>query len=138
MAQVVTRQLLDDLDGSEADETVTFGVDNVAYEIDLSSDHARELRDELARFLAKARRLGRFSVGGSVGTARRSTSSNGAGHSREQTQAIRSWAEQNGFSVSKRGRISSQVQEAFDAAHQSSAAPAVSVPAYHSEIHGWA
>ena len=48
MAQKVQVLLVDDLDGSEATETVSFGLDGVSYEIDLSSGNAGELRNELA------------------------------------------------------------------------------------------
>ena len=40
--------LEDDLDGSVADETVTFALDGVTYEIDLNAKNAGELRDALA------------------------------------------------------------------------------------------
>jgi hypothetical protein len=36
MAQKITVELQDDLDGGPADETVRFGVDSAEYEIDLS------------------------------------------------------------------------------------------------------
>ena len=47
MAQKVQVLLVDDLDGSEATETVTFGLDGVSYEIDLSSGNASKLRKDL-------------------------------------------------------------------------------------------
>jgi len=49
MAQKVQTLFIDDLDGSEADGTVRFGLDGTEYEIDLNARHARELRDALAR-----------------------------------------------------------------------------------------
>ena len=45
MAQRVNIVLEDDLDGTDADETVTFALDGVGYEIDLSSANAATLRD---------------------------------------------------------------------------------------------
>ena len=45
MAQKVQVLLVDDIDGSEATETVSFGLDGVAYEIDLSSGNAGQLRN---------------------------------------------------------------------------------------------
>ena len=39
--------LEDDLDGGPADETVTFALDGVSYEIDLSSSNAGRLRESL-------------------------------------------------------------------------------------------
>ena len=54
MAQQVSVTLVDDLDGSEAAETVSFGLDGRAYEIDLSVDNAARLRDAIAPFVAAA------------------------------------------------------------------------------------
>ena len=50
--------LADDLDGSEAEETVEFGLDGAFYEIDLSEDNAERLRDALAEYVEHARRSG--------------------------------------------------------------------------------
>jgi len=58
MAQRVQVQMVDDLDGSEASQTVPFSLDGVTYEIDLSEENASALRDELARYVASARRIG--------------------------------------------------------------------------------
>ena len=46
MAQKVTVELEDDLDGGPADETVRFGVDGSEYEIDLSTKNAAAFRRE--------------------------------------------------------------------------------------------
>lgn len=117
MAQKVTVTLVDDLDGGTAEETVEFGVDGVAYEIDLSADNAVHLRDALAGYVAHARKAGsgqqRRRGGG--GQARRSAGS-GSGRAavdREQNQAIREWARKNGMNVSDRGRIPAEVLEAY-------------------------
>ena len=56
MAQKVQVLLVDDLDGSEATETVSFGLDGVSYEIDLSSGNAGGLRNELAHYVDHARK----------------------------------------------------------------------------------
>ena len=47
MAQKVNVILVDDIDGSDAAETVSFGLDGTQYEIDLNSGHAQELREQL-------------------------------------------------------------------------------------------
>ena len=57
MAQKVQTLYVDDLDGSEADGTIRFGLDGTEYEIDLNANHAQELRDVLARYLAAGRRV---------------------------------------------------------------------------------
>lgn len=109
MAQRVQIILEDDVDGSAADETVTFGLDGVTYEIDLSADNARKLREELAPYIGHARRSG-----GRRASGVRSSSSSSA---KRDLADVRQWARQNGHQVSDRGRISAEVQAAYDKAH---------------------
>jgi hypothetical protein len=59
MAQKVTVELEDDLDGGPADETVRFGFDGSDYEIDLSNRNAAKFRRQLEPFIDHARRAGR-------------------------------------------------------------------------------
>ncbi len=108
MAQKVQVLLVDDLDGGTADETVTFGLDGVSYEIDLSSGNAQELRNELARYVEHARKT-------MPGPARRRRARSGAG--RQQSAAIREWAKQHGMKISERGRIPTEILAEYDAAH---------------------
>jgi Lsr2 len=118
MAQKVQVLLVDDLDGGTADETVTFSLDGVAYEIDLTADHAAELRESFSRWVGHARRTGSGSGSRGGRQARGSGQSrrSGASSSGEAT-AIREWARQNGHEVSERGRISADVRAAYEAAH---------------------
>lgn len=115
MAQKVTVQLVDDLDGTASDDisTVTFGLDGASYEIDLTEANAGNLRTTLEDFVAVARRSG--------GRVKRGTPSAAKAvpftANREQAQAIREWARRNGFGVSDRGRIPANVIEAFETAH---------------------
>ena len=113
MAQKVTVQLVDDLDGSVAEETVEFGLDGVSYQIDLSSVNAEKIRDLLGDYVAHARR--------GSGVRRRSAAaavrSRSAAVDREQNQAIREWARKRGLKVSERGRISAEVLEAYHQAN---------------------
>jgi len=110
MAQKVQVLLVDDIDGGNADETVTFGLDGVTYEIDLTAGHATELRDALAQWVGHARKVGGRTAGRSAAPRGRRSSSGDA-------QAIREWAKENGHKVSERGRISADVKSAYDAAH---------------------
>lgn len=109
MAKRVQVILEDDLDGSPADETVTFGLDGVTYEIDLSAANAAKLRDGLAGWVGHATRVG----------GRRATSSGGAKRNRSGRDlgAVREWARKNGHQVSDRGRISAEVLAAYDKAN---------------------
>ena len=107
MAQKVNIVLVDDLDGSEASETVSFALDGTSYEIDLNDKNAKALRAALASYVGHARKAGGTRRG------RRSGSSNLGPSSKE----IRDWARSNGYEVSDRGRVSAEIRQAFDAAH---------------------
>ncbi|GGM83637.1 Lsr2 family protein [Longimycelium tulufanense] len=120
MAQKVTVQLIDDLDGGTAAETVTFALDGVTYEIDLSETNAGILREALAEFVAAARRAG----GTANGTGRRRPSSTITPPARrEELQAIREWARAHGHTVSDRGRISAEIMNAYRNRDQAAAQP---------------
>src|SRR6476659_8365395 len=96
MAQKVHIVLEDDLDGSDATQTVTFGLDGTSYEIDLNDKNAGALRDALATYVGHGRKV----TGSRRG--RRSTASTSTGHSAKE---IRDWARSNGRKVPERGRI---------------------------------
>jgi hypothetical protein len=113
VAQKVQVVLVDDLDGGPADETVTFSLDGVSYEIDLTHDNAAALRDALAPYVGHGRR---------VGGPRRSTSSRSSGRSSSGSggtdpAVIREWARSQGLEVNERGRISAELRAKYDAAH---------------------
>ena len=113
MAQKVQVVLIDDIDGGDADETVTFALDGVTYEIDLNTDNAAKLRDAFALWVGNARRVS----GRAPSTRGASRSSGRRSSGGEDTAAIREWAKENGHEVSERGRISAAVREAYAAAH---------------------
>ena len=97
-------ELVDDLDGGTADEHVTFGLDGVGYEIDLSAAHAAELREAFASWIGFAHKVGRARVTRTrVDTAVDPT-------------AVRAWARATGVEVSPRGRIPGAIVEQFRAA----------------------
>lgn len=102
MAQRVSVTLVDDLDGSEAAETVNFGLDGNNYEIDLSEQNAKELRTRLEDFVAHARKV----------SGRRKAKKSG-----HNTSEVRAWAKDNGFEVSSRGVIPVSIVQAYEAAH---------------------
>ena len=105
MAQKVTVELTDDIDGTEAAETVAFRVDGTAYEIDLSTKNAAKLRQDIGRYIEHARRA----TGG-----RRSGR---PGRDRHFSSAVREWAKQQGIQVSERGRIPASVVSQYEKAH---------------------
>jgi len=107
MAQKVHYSLVDDLDGSAADQTVKFGLDGAEYQIDLSSANADKLRNLLAPYVGQGRRIG----------GRRSVSRRSGRDGSSETAQIREWAKANGHKVSDRGRIPAPVVEAYRQAH---------------------
>ena len=125
MAQKVQVLLVDDIDGGTAEETVTFALDGVSYEIDLTAEHAAELRESFSRWVGHGRKVGSGSGSGSGrGSGRQNRAAAGGGASRRSASsssgdatAIREWARENGHEVSERGRISAEVRKAYDAAH---------------------
>lgn len=110
MAQHVDVVLVDDIDGSPADETVTFAVDGISCEIDLTSSNADRLREGLSEWLQNARRVSGARKRGNRATTKQS--SVGASNS-----TIREWARANGHEVSVRGRVKAEVVEALNAAN---------------------
>ncbi len=111
MARQTQVLLVDDIDGGTAVETVTFSLDGVSYEIDLTAEHARELRDGFGQWVGHARRLpGRTASRPARAGVRRSGGASDA-------TAIREWARENGHNVSERGRISAGIKSAYEAAH---------------------
>ncbi|RVW06645.1 histone-like nucleoid-structuring protein Lsr2 [Rhodococcus spongiicola] len=114
MAKKVIETLIDDVDpDTTADETVEFGLDGVAYEIDLSSENAARLREELDMWVSHARKVTSRRRGGRGGT--RAGSRGGA--DREHSAKVREWAKNQGLNVSTRGRISAEITEAYNQAH---------------------
>lgn len=108
MAQKVNIILVDDIDGSDADQTITFGLDGTSYEIDLNDAHAAALRDALSGYVGHARKV----TGAGPRRGRRS-----APASANNTKDVREWARSQGMEVSERGRVSATIQEAYAAAH---------------------
>ena len=107
MAQKVKIILIDDLDGGEADETVKFGIDGTQYEIDLSSAHAEELRSTLSSYVSGGRRESQPKQRQTAPAARN-----------QEAAQIREWAKSNGYNVSSRGRVNSEIIEAYRAAQR--------------------
>ena len=105
VAQRVVVTLSDDIDGGEASETVTFGLDGKSYEIDLNRENAKKLRMSLAPYVRAGRKRSR------------------SGRTYQHTSvapdpaAVRAWARSNGFEVPPRGRIPKKVYDAFNEAH---------------------
>src|SRR2546421_887842 len=111
VARKVEVQLIDDLDGSKAEESIKFALDGINYEIDLSKKNATKLRAGLEPFIGVAQKLGRTPSPRAGVRGRGSTS---ARSDREQNQAIREWAQRKDLEVSPRGRISRSIIEQYE------------------------
>jgi hypothetical protein len=103
---VTTTTYTDDLDGSAAASTVTFGWDGTSYEIDLSKSNQRAFEKAIRPYVDAGRRI--------RGTRNRAASRSASKH---DLSGVRAWAEANGLEVSARGRIAQRVLEAYEAAH---------------------
>ncbi|MCT9006261.1 histone-like nucleoid-structuring protein Lsr2 [Streptomyces sp. NPDC054766] len=110
MAQKVQVLLVDDLDGGEADESVTFALDGKTYEIDLTTANADKLRGLLDPYVKGGRRTGGRASGGR-GKAR--AASGGS----QDTALIRAWAKENGYEVNDRGRVPATIREEYEKAN---------------------
>ena len=105
MTRKINVAVEDDLDGGPADETVRFGVGGTDYEIDLSTANAAAFRKKLAPFTGHARKAGR-------GQRRLARSAAG----REHSSDVRTWAKDQGITISDRGRIPASVIAQYQAA----------------------
>ncbi|WP_309130344.1 Lsr2 family protein [Brevibacterium sp.] len=110
MAREMRLVLTDDLDGSEASETVRFSIDQGTYELELSSENAEKLRETFAPYVERARR-----VADSGGSGRRGGSRSSGSASKRNTTKIRKWAQANGYQLGDRGRIPAEIVEAYEA-----------------------
>jgi hypothetical protein len=108
LARKIHVQLIDDISGEDAQETLRFSLDGADYEIDLAEENAAGLRAALAPFIARGRR---------VRSASGSRSARTVPSSRGETRKIREWAMTNGYSPNSRGRISQDIKKAYDDAH---------------------
>jgi Lsr2 len=107
MARQMVETQVDDLDGSPAAETVSFGLDGQTYELDLSKRNAAALRRALDRYIGAAQGGGGKKPRGSRA---RGTSDGSRGYDIAQ---LREWAGANQIQVPARGRIPQTVVEQF-------------------------
>ena len=109
VAQKVQTLFVDDIDGSDAEGTVRFGLDGTDYEIDLNSEHAQALRDALTGYISAGR-------GAAGGARRQARSSRKAPANGVNTTEIREWAKAQGMEVKDRGRVPAELVVKFKAA----------------------
>jgi hypothetical protein len=100
----------DDIDGSEAQGTVKFGLAGADYEIDLNTANTEKLRNAVQPYVAAGRK-----VGGKT-TPRGSRASSRSG--RPSPAAVRQWAKEQGIAVKDKGRVPDELIVRFQAAGQ--------------------
>ncbi|WET76435.1 Lsr2 family protein [Amycolatopsis sp. QT-25] len=113
MAQKVSVQIVDDLDGGEATQTVPFALDGVLYEIDLSDENAQALREELERYVEAGTRTGGRKLRVAAGQSTAEHGRAAASTDRERNRQVRAWASANGYAIAGRGRVPHEIYEAF-------------------------
>lgn len=109
MASIVSVVVSDDIDGSSNAETISFGLEGITYEIDLSDKNRAKLDKALAPYIEHSRRVSRV--------RQRTGASGQRGRSNDNNMLIRAWARDEGLPVSERGRISADVIRQYEAAH---------------------
>ena len=109
MAQKTVVTLEDDIDGSEAGGTVTFALNGVQYELDLSGKNHDKLLKAFEPYVSGGRKVRTGAARSSRGTA--------PAPKRHDQSAVREWARAEGMKVSERGRIPADVLAKYEAAH---------------------
>lgn len=111
MAKETLVRLTDDIDGSDAVESITFAIRGTEYEIDLNAKNAAALDKALDKFVGAGRKTAAINRNGRTPRRKRPATSRSAAE-------VRNWARENGYELSDRGRIPTEISEAFDAADQ--------------------
>lgn len=117
--------LVDDLDGTTAAETIPFAFEGKTYSVDLSSGNAERFREFMQTYIAASKGARRQVVTRPAkrevepaksakvrGTARV------AHRRRADARAIRLWAQEQGLEVPSRGIVPREVREAYEKAHR--------------------
>lgn len=104
MAKKIVTYLIDDIDGSDAVDTINFSIDGANYEIDLNEKNAAALRADFDKWIKSARRT----------SGRRTRRAAAPAGTKSDAGKIRRWARENGYEVSERGRISAEIRAAYE------------------------
>lgn len=110
MAEEIIKRLIDDLDGTDADEKVIFGLDGQWLEIDLTTKNASALRKALEKYVGAARRHY------DSGAPRRGRPVGSKAPAREyDIGQLREWAAKNNITVAPRGRVAQSIVDQYKA-----------------------
>jgi len=111
MAKTVITRIVDDLDGSNGAETISFGYRGTNYEIDLGKRNASAFDKLMKPYVDGGRKVTAARSG------RRASSNGRRSRSASDLAAIREWARAQGYAVSDRGRIWANIMDAYHASH---------------------
>lgn len=118
MAREVLIRMTDDLDRSKtADEAIELGIDGHIYVIDLTTAHAKELRELLEPYLSSAHERAKWPKSARVKSEPPPPRSTTAATDKQTRREIRDWARQNGHDVKDRGYLPTEIVEAYSKAH---------------------
>jgi hypothetical protein len=120
MAKETLVRLIDDIDGSEAAESVAFSLRGTDYEIDLNDKHVAAIDKALAKFVASARTVSGAPAKAARVSARPRKRASAKAPVTVDNGSLREWAHANGYEVGARGRIPLVVREAYAAASEGS------------------
>jgi hypothetical protein len=116
VARKVVVELVDDIDGTvfgdDGGESIHYAVDGVEYVIDLKDEHATEFRETFEYYIEHSTR-----VGGRKHRSDRPAKPTAGKQRRDDTKKIRAWAIEQGYELAARGRIPTEVEQAFRNAH---------------------
>jgi hypothetical protein len=115
MAKQTVIQMTDDLDGSEATQSIEFSFRGKSYTIDLNDSNASDFDDAIAPYIAAAQPSGGAQPARS--SARRTSTPSQRVSGDADPKQVRAWAEANGVTVSPRGRIKADILEQYRAAN---------------------
>jgi hypothetical protein len=115
MAKSTVEVLVDDLDGSEAAETVRIGWNGQWRELELSEKNLAALSKSFDRYWDVGRPVRAASTDGGRRRAPTGVKSRSAAVPRDP-KAIRVWADEQGIAVPSRGRIPRDVEARYNSA----------------------
>ncbi|TQC42626.1 Lsr2 family protein [Rhodococcus sp. WS4] len=122
MARQTVIEHVDDIDGTPIvegkGETIAFSVNGIEYEIDLSAKNAKDFHKKLDHYIDHATKVGgRKSRSSGTLTSGAEVRRKPVRQNRDDVRAVRGWAQEQGYDIGVRGRIPTEISEAYKAAH---------------------
>ncbi|MGO4586743.1 Lsr2 family protein [Arthrobacter sp. 2RAF6] len=109
MTREVIPRLVDDLDGSEATQTIEFSFQGISYQFDLNDSNATYFESLLSPYIEKGAKQG----GVTAGTKRTAAAST---LTKARTKRLRAWALEHQIPMADRGKIAQHIVERYESA----------------------